>query len=202
MKTTKWMALVALVLMATSCSKNETKDNSKTECKAVAHESTGVIAYVEYDSVMSNYQFFKDYTAVMEQQYTNMQKTLAEKQRTIQQHETQIQNKYNNNGYTTRDELDRAQAGLQREYADYQALNDRLSAELANQDATYTKEILDSMTNFINRYNSDGRYDYILSKSGQNILYANPALDITDEIIEGLNKNYTIKSEFKEKLGK
>ena len=30
----------------------------------------------------------------------------------------------------------------------------------------------------------------ILSKSGDNILYANKGIDVTDEIVKGLNKTY------------
>ena len=40
-------------------------------------------------------------------------------------------------------------------------------------------------------YNKDKKYSMILSKSGDNLLYADKAFDITNEVIAGLNKAYT-----------
>ena len=39
-------------------------------------------------------------------------------------------------------------------------------------------------------YNKDKQYDIILSKAGDNILFADKKYDITQDIINGLNKRY------------
>ncbi len=54
----------------------------------------------------------------------------------------------------------------------------------------YQQVLRDSLNNFLNEYNKDGRYKMILSKSGDNILYADKALDITNDVVAGLNKRY------------
>jgi outer membrane protein len=46
------------------------------------------------------------------------------------------------------------------------------------------------VNNYIKIYNTTKGYDYILTKIGDNILYANKALDITQDIIDGLNSRY------------
>ena len=51
----------------------------------------------------------------------------------------------------------------------------------------------DSLNNFIAEYNKSKKFDIILSKAGSNILYANPKMDITKEVIDGLNKRYKKK---------
>ena len=48
----------------------------------------------------------------------------------------------------------------------------------------------DSITNFIKEYNATKGYDFILTRVGDEILYANEAYDITEEIVEGLNQRY------------
>ena len=48
----------------------------------------------------------------------------------------------------------------------------------------------DSLDNFLKEFNRDGRYKLILSRSGDNVLYADPAVDITNEVVAGLNKRY------------
>ena len=53
----------------------------------------------------------------------------------------------------------------------------------------------DSIQAFLRVYNKTKQFDYILSRSGDNILMANTKLDITDEVVRGLNKRYKAKPE-------
>jgi outer membrane protein len=54
----------------------------------------------------------------------------------------------------------------------------------------YNNALHDSIQNFLASYNKTHKYDYILSKSGDNILLANPKMNITEDVIKGLNKRY------------
>ena len=48
---------------------------------------------------------------------------------------------------------------------------------------------------FLKIYNKDKGYSLILSNTGfDNLLYADPAYNITNEIVEGLNKRYNPSS--------
>ena len=51
---------------------------------------------------------------------------------------------------------------------------------------------------FLNAYNKDKKYDLILTKQGDNILYAAKRFDITNDVINGLNKRYKKTSAKKE----
>ena len=64
-----------------------------------------------------------------------------------------------------------------------ETVDEALRSELAS--------MCDSINNFIKLYNAEKQYDFILSNAGfDNLLYGNPAFNITGEIIEGLNKRY------------
>ena len=49
----------------------------------------------------------------------------------------------------------------------------------------------DSINSFLKAYNAEKGYDLIISRVGDNLLFANKALDITEEVINGLNARYT-----------
>lgn len=199
MKKTLLLAAVAAMMMA-SCGGNSEK---AAEQKTIeAPEGGQLVAYVEWDSLVSQYQFCKDYNEVMALEYENAQRTLASKQHDLQQHMASVQKKYENNGFTTRDELDRAQANLQREQQDLQELDARLSAQFAENQESFAKEINDSLQNYIKVYNKNGKFSFILSKSGNNILFADSAYDVTADIVKGLNDRYKAKPEVTEKLKK
>lgn len=198
MKKLFMMAAAAAVLV--SCGSKAEKEDAAPVKKGSAPEGAVRIAYVEVDSLMSKYQFCIDYSAIMAYEYENIQKELAGKQRTLEQHAAAMQQKYESNGFRTKDELERAQNGIAREQQDLAVLSDRLSAEFGNRQAEYNIEMRDSIQAFLKSYNQKQKFDFILSKGGDNMLYANPAYDITDEVIEGLNKRYKAKPEIAEKL--
>lgn len=196
----KTLLFAAVAALMASCGGN---DEKATASKPIQVPEGGqIIAYVEWDSLVSQYQFCKDYNEVMAQEYENAQRMLASKQNDLQQHMATVQKKYENNGYTTRDEVERAQASIQREQQDLAELDARLSNQFAENDVNFKIEINDSLQAFIKSFNKDHKYAYILSKSGNNILFADSAYDVTEEIVKGLNARYKAKPEVKEKLKK
>ncbi len=158
------------------------------------------IAYVELDSLMTNYQLCIDLTALASQEAENIQRTLAQKQRALEQHAAAMQQKYETGGYTSQEEVERASQALQREQQELEELSARLSNSFAQQQAEYNQQMHDSIENFIRSYNRNGKYDFILTRAADNMLYANPALDITDQTIKALNKRYKPTAEMSEQL--
>ena len=195
MKKLLTLALGALVAL-TACNN---KNAEETETTAAAEtEITGLkIAYVEVDSLMSQYQFCTDYNILLNKKGENASNTLQQKQRALQQHAAALQKKYENNGFTTRDELERAQNQLAKEQQDLAELEQRLTNELALENAKLNAELRDSIQAFLKVYNKTKKFDYILSKQGDNILLANKKFDITKEVVAGLNKRYKAKPDVK-----
>ena len=187
-------AVVALFSLV-SCDNSPKADNSTEEKKQVP--STIKIAYVEVDSIMTQYEFCKEYSLILEKKSQNIQSTLQQKGQALQSAAANFQQKLQQNAYT-REQAEQIQASLQKQNADLEALQARLSAEFQNETAKFNEALHDSLQNFINKYNKDKKYTMILSKSGDNILYANKGIDITDEIVKGLNKAYKKGSTKKE----
>ena len=53
---------------------------------------------------------------------------------------------------------------------------------------------------FLKEYNKTKKFDIIISKAGDNLLYANPKYDITNDVVKGLNKRYKTSPELEKKL--
>jgi outer membrane protein len=191
--------LGATVFFAACGSKNE--EETTVETTQSGEATTGLkIAYVELDTLMSQYQLYKDYSEVLTRKGNNIQKTLAQKQRALENHAAAVQKKYESNEFTTRDEVERAQASIQREQSDLAELADRLQNEFAMEQARINEEARDSIQSFLKRYNKTKRYDYVLVKAGDNLLIANPRYNITSDIVKGLNKRYKVKPEVAEQI--
>lgn len=179
---------LAIASMMVSCN----NANSKMDEQPVAADSASgmKIAYVEVDSLMTQYDFAKDYSVTLQKKSNNARNTLTQKGNALQAAVNNFQQKLNNNGFTSREQAASQQAAIERQQRDLQELQARLENELANETAKFNEALRDSLQNFLKAYNKDKQYDLILSKAGDNILMANKKYDITNDVINGLNKHY------------
>lgn len=190
------IALVALGMLAlSSCNNEQPKVEEKSTSTAPAELK---IAYVEVDSIMTQYRFAKEYTDILEKKGQNIQSTLNQKGQALQNALANFQQKIQQNAYT-REQAEAVQAGLQKQQNDLAGLQQRLGNEFNAEQEKYNKALHDSISHFLAVYNKDKKYSIILSKSGDNLLYADKAYDITNEIIAGLNKAYKGKVDPKAK---
>jgi len=200
---TKKIYMTALCMGLMGLASCGNKEKQATETTTETEEVKELkIAYVEIDTLMAQYQFCKDYTELANIEGENIQRTLTGKQRTLEQHAAAMQKKYESNGFTSQEELTRAQQSLQTEQQALQELSERLQASFMEEQAKYNEEMRDSIQNFLKQYNKTKKYDFIMSKAGDNMLLANPKYDITNEVLKGLNKRYKTKPEVAEKLKK
>ena len=138
---------------------------------------------------MSQYKLCKDYSLILQKKGQNIQNTLAQKQQALEAAAANFQQKIQQNAYT-REQAQQIQMSLQKQNNDLQALNQRLSSEFQAETEKYNNALRDSIKHFLAIYNKDKKYGLILSKAGDNILYADKTHDITNEVIAGLNKAY------------
>ncbi|MCF0187817.1 MAG: OmpH family outer membrane protein, partial [Bacteroidaceae bacterium] len=178
------LAATAAMLMACNGQKAETAAPAATVTSGDLK-----IAYVEIDSLMSQYQFCKDYTLLLTKKGENARATLNQKAKNLEADAQDFQRKLQNNAYTqerAQQENDR----LVKLQQDLQELQERLALELDQETAGYNNALRDSLQSFLKVYNKDKGFNIILSKAGDNMLLADPNMDITAEVVAGLNKNY------------
>ena len=180
---------LAIAAMMVSCN----NANSKMDEQPVAADASASgmkIAYVEVDSLMTQYDFAKDYSVTLQKKSNNARNTLNQKGGALQAAVNNFQQKLHNNGFTSRYQDSSQQAAIERQQRDLQELQARLENELASETAKFNEALRDSLQNFLKDYNKDKQFDLILSKAGDNILMANKKYDITNDVINGLNKRY------------
>ena len=188
-------------LLLSSCNNSSPKMDDKPEQGSATATDGMRIAYVEVDSLMSQYEFCKEYMAVLQKKSNNARNTITQKGKQLQAAAENFQQKLQNNGFTSREQAESVQAAIQRQDQDLQELQSRLGAELDAETAKYNNALRDSLQNFLKDYNKTKKYDLIISKAGDNILFADKKFDITNDVINGLNKRYksTLKDGAKKK---
>lgn len=187
-----YITALAASLVLASCSNSEDESQGATVAKGEKAEGSQVqrIAFVELDSIMTQYQLYKDYEDVLKNKGAEIQNTLAQKQRNLEQHAANLQKKYENGGFTTKDELEAAQNQIQNEQIQLQKSAEKLNAEFNTEQERINQEARDSIQAFLKDYNKTRKYDFVMVKAGDNLLIANSKYDITADVVKGLNKRY------------
>ena len=184
------MAL-ALVLMFTQCADNKSNGSTNNAPAAVSGPANMKIAYVEIDSLLTKYRFWNDLNEMMIKKEENIRTTLNEKAKDLDSEMREFQRKLENNGFASRERAEQENLRISQKQRDLQQLQEKLSNELQAENQKNSLQLRDSINSFLKIYNKDKGYSLIISNTGfDNLLYADPAFNITNEIVEGLNACY------------
>ena len=183
----------ATILFFTQCAKQQSAEQSNTDATAttVVAEKSVKIAFVDIDSLLSKYEFSVILNKEMLRKEEDMRMKLSEKAKALQADYEDFQRKLQNNVYATRERAEEEQARILKQKDALDKLEQRLISELSAETQKNNITLHDSIDSFLKAYNAEKKFDLILSRVGDNILFANDALNITEEVINGLNARYT-----------
>ena len=183
---------LALVLMFTQCTDNKANDKSTSTPAVVGGPVNMKIAYVEIDSLLTKYRYWNDLNEMMIQKEENIRTTLNEKAKELDQEMREFQRKLENNGFASRERAEQENARLLQKQRDLQQLQEKLYADLQAENQKNSLQLRDSINSFLKVYNQKKGYSLIISNTQlDNLLFADKSLDITQEIVDGLNARYT-----------
>lgn len=149
------------------------------------------VAYLNVDSLLTNYTFAQDASERLMQKQEDARLKLNTKARSLQNEMADFQRKLDNNAFLSRERAEKEQQRLIKKQQDLQDLEAKLTEDIMLENQTLNKQLADTLTQFLQTFNADGRYQIILSNTAKdNVLMAADQYDITDEVVAGLNKRY------------
>ena len=183
---------LAMVLMFTQCTDNKANDKSTSTPAVVGGPVNMKIAYVEIDSLLTKYRYWNDLNEMMIQKEENIRTTLNEKAKELDQEMREFQRKLENNGFASRERAEQENLRISQKQRDLQQLQEKLYADLQAENQKNSLQLRDSINSFLKVYNQKKGYSLIISNTQlDNLLFADKSLDITQEIVDGLNARYT-----------
>ena len=167
-------------------SANEMKDTL-----ADAKPNTLNIAYINIDSLLLNYKLAQKLNADFANQQTQSQRELERKMKKFQENYQAFQEKVQTGGFLTQASAEAQQQELLAEQQQLESLNQKLTSELVAKEQQLNKELYDTISFFVNRYNRSGEYDLILSNTMiGTVMYGKARLNITGDVLRELNLQY------------
>jgi len=185
------LTLCVIILFVLVLKDRKPSNVSKTENSTASISGGAKIGYVMTDSLMANYLFFKDREVVFKNKADEYEKRLYSDQKTFESEAREFEQRAQ---YLTITEKETRQQKLMRKQQELMKLQEDLSGQLAKEEGDLTREVFDTVQVFLKTFAAEKGLHFVLSNvRGGGIWYADPALDVTTEVIEKLNLRYDNK---------
>jgi len=179
-------AIIALfVLHFTSGSSSSKGEEQNTE-----QLSQGDIVYIQIDSLLNKYDMFNDLKSELESKAQVIQDELDKKGRAWQRDATDFEEKVKK-GLITRSQAENQQNMLANREIELRQYSNQKQMEMAEEEQVLIRRVMDALDKYLEKYNAEKKYSLIINtQSTSTILKGNPALNITNEVVQGLNEEY------------
>jgi outer membrane protein len=185
------------VLLAGSlaaCNQNKTDDKAATTTPAATTTTaTGVkaeeIVFVNSDSLLTKYDYFKDMSARLEKKGKQAQADLVSKGQAFQREVAEYQKAA---ATMAADQRQATEQRLQRKQQELQAYQQNAGAQVQNEQAGEQAKLYEKVAEFLKVYAKDKGYKMVMTyqKGNSGILYGDASLDITSDVVKKLNEAY------------
>jgi len=166
------------------------KKSSTVEGLPAGSANGGSIFYVQIDSVLSHFDMATDLSGELQSRFNASEAEFQAKQKAYQNDVNDYQYK-SQRGLITRSEAQTTEQELYAKQQNLAKLQQDLTQELQEKQTVMNRQVINAIMEYLKMNSSQLNYKYVLGTSfGGNILYANDSLDITKNIITGLNENY------------
>ncbi|MDC0584326.1 OmpH family outer membrane protein [Bacteroidales bacterium] len=169
---------------------NKPQQDTNIQTQGSTSMVSGNIAFVDIDTIRANYDMFFDLQQTFQKKTEKSQIELDQKVKAFEKSAQDFQYKVQK-GLVTRSTAQEMQQGLAQEEQRLMQLREKLTYELAEEEQVMSRQVLESITSYLKENYNGSAYHYVLSHAyGSNILFANDSLNITYNVLNGINDSY------------
>ncbi|HUW05628.1 MAG TPA: OmpH family outer membrane protein [Williamwhitmania sp.] len=183
-------AVVVLFILHFTPKASTSASTSSKDTTGNFSPKAGAVVFVDVDSLISKYDMYIDLRADLEKKGREKEAQFNAKAQAFQKEAADFQDKVQK-GLVTRSQAEEMQQALQQKQQGIYQLQDQLRGEIADEQQVMNNKTLNSIMEYLKEYNKDKGYSYVVSRSfGGPVLFADPGLNITADVLRGLNEKY------------
>lgn len=176
------------VLHFTDCGQTSKPQEATCENTAI---SKGDIVYINLDTLVNQLDMYNDLRSELQGKFSAIENDLNKQGRALQNDIQSFQEKMQK-GLLTRSQAESMNNDLAQRDQDLRNLTIQKQNEIQEEESVMYNKVMDAITTYVAKYNQEKQYSLILTTTAATTTVINglEALDITQEILEGLNAEY------------
>jgi len=173
-----------------ACKQGSGSTASAPAASGATADSKESIVYINSDTLLAKYNYAKDIDQQLSDKGKAAQSDLQSKGEAFQREVAEYQKDANT---MPADQRQTTEQRLSREQQQLQTYQQNATAQFQNDKATEDAKLYDKVDDFVKQYAKQKGYKLVLtySKGGNAVLYGDASLDITADVVKGLNDSYT-----------
>lgn len=188
------LSLAVIALFILHFTSNKPKDSvvsSENGTEETTKTSPGDIVFIQVDSLIQNYDMFHDLSSEFNTKAQAIQDDLSKKGRAWENDAKNFQEKIQK-GLLTTVQANNQQNTLAQQQEELRQLIQQREYELQEEEAVMYNRVIDAIQTYLTKYNETKKYALILttSSSNKNVIVGQNSINITQEVLTGLNNEY------------
>ena len=152
--------------------------------------SKGDIVYIDLDRIIMDYDMANDLRAVVETKAQNIQAEITRRGKKLESEVKSFQEKMNK-GLMTRSVAEVQQQKLMQQEQEFNEYAAKKQQEIQEEQVVMMNQLGDAIKTFLDKYNAEKQFAMILTNSGgAPVITADATLDVTEDVLAGLNDEY------------
>lgn len=189
-KTLNILSIIGIIVLFVLYFKQSCDAPSSADTNVSNIAETKNIVFVNSDTLRAHYELVKEITMQLEDDYSAKEKDISVRQQRYEKDASYFQQQVQT-GAISEQSAQMIYEELMKNQQDLISLRDRYTEEISQKEYLMNERFIDSVYNFLERYNQEYSFDYILGYSrGSGILNAKDTLDITWDVIRKMNEEY------------
>ncbi|MGM9736753.1 MAG: OmpH family outer membrane protein [Candidatus Cryptobacteroides sp.] len=192
------VATVVLGILLFTVGKSEGNGNVASGEVSGTPAQKGDIVYIDLDRILMEYDMANDLRSVVETKVQNIQAEVNRRGKKLENDVKAFQEKIDK-GLMTRSVAEVQGQKLQQQEAEFNNYAAQKQQEIQEEQVVMMNQLGDAIQTFLDKYNEQKQYAMILTnQGGAPVITADQSLNITEEVLAGLNEEYVKNKNKKE----
>lgn len=187
------LGIAALSMTFAACNNTNNGNQATSESAVESTAPKGAIVYFNLDDVLSEYDMANELRSAVESKVQSINEEVNRRAQKLQKDVNSFQEKIDK-GLMTRSTAEVQSQKLQQQENEFNQYAAQKQQEIAEEQQVMLNQIGDAINSFLVKYNEEKKFALIISTQGDvlpsPVVTGDPSLNITEEIIAGLNEEY------------
>lgn len=179
---------VAIVVTVAACNQGKTDTKAATTTTVSTPEKADIV-YVNSDTLIHNYDYAKDMSVRLQTKGKAANDDVVTRKQAFQR---QVGDYQKGAATMSADQRAGEEQKLQRKGQEIQAYEQNANAQFQQESASEQAKLYDKIADFTKTYAKEKNYKLVLtfSKANPTVLFGDPSLDVTQDVVKRLNDLY------------
>jgi outer membrane protein len=180
---------LALLVAGSMAACNQGKPGDKSTTTSAATAATGGIVFVNQDTLLSKYEYFKDMTKRLEEKNKAATGDVDSRRQSLQREVADYQRSANT---LSADQRSTTEQRLQREGQEFQSYQQNAAAQFQNEQTGEQQKLYEKVAGIVKNFAKEKGYKMVLTfqKGNTNLWYGDSGVDVTADVLKRLNDAY------------